>query len=357
MLSRQAIERAAAVLCRGEAAILPTDTVPGLFIKDTPTGEEKLRRIKVRASGKPFARMFASKGELKPRVKLITQLQKLAVEKLLPGKVTLILPSGKGKEDIGVRIPDDASLRALLEHTGPLIATSANLSGEILKEPDRLSPQLLEKVALVEEDGTGDAGEEPKLASTVIDITGDRPLILRKGAVSIWEVEKKLGLPPFLPPPAELNILFVCGGNTCRSPLAAAIFKRQFGLQRVQARSAGLTASEGMPAHPNARKAASELGVSLDSHRSRRLDRNLMSWADAVLVMTREHYRKVKSRYPALKDKVFLLGGFPRTWPHGRNIPDPLGSSLATYRETAEQIVSYMASIFGMVRRVLSDAD
>ena len=93
MLSEQGIERAAAVLRRGEAAILPSDTVPGLFMTASPGNDVRLRKIKKRSEDKPFALMFSSKKQLEKCARIETRLQKKAVTELLPGRLTLILPA------------------------------------------------------------------------------------------------------------------------------------------------------------------------------------------------------------------------------------------------------------------------
>lgn len=356
MLSRQAIERAAVVLARGEIVILPTDTVPGLFVKDTPEGEKRLLRLKRREAKKPFARMFGSRKQILEVTSINTGIQRLALERLLPGRITLVLGE-KGKETIGVRLPLDSSLRALIRRTGPLIATSANLSGGELRDPASLPKGLLKEVALVEEDASSERLGFRPTHSTVIDLVGQRPLVLRKGAVSIWMVGRRLDNIPYLTPPQELNVLFVCGGNTCRSPMAAALFKARCTLPRVNIQSAGLSAAHGLEAARFAKKVMKEQGLSLDDHRSRVFSEELGCWADLVLAMTRRHLLHIRHEYIQLADRTFLLSGFPEPWPHGRNIEDPLGSSLKIYKRTSHQMQLYIDSICCEIGKVLSQAN
>lgn len=354
MLSQQAIERARVVLARGEAAILPTDTVPGLFVVDTPEGEARLVELKRRERSKPLTRMFGSRRQLHQMVEIEKKVQELAVKRLLPGRVTLVL-SGRRGGTLGVRIPGDASLRELIRKTGPLIATSANVSGEELRDPANLPAEILAGVALMEEDAT--SRFRSPVASTVIDLTTKRPVVLRKGGVSLWQIERRLGVTPVLSEPEELNVLFVCGGNTCRSPMAALLFADKCGHNRMRVRSAGLSASPGAAAAANARRVMSERGLSLARHLSTRVSVDLFRWADLVLVMTRPHLIRIRNDWPQFADRTFLLSGFPALWPHGRNIADPIGGSLETYREAAAEIQLYIASICPRIRRVLSDAN
>lgn len=358
MLSRQAIERAAAVLERGELVILPTDTVPGLFVKDTLEGEERLLRLKGRGSKKPFARMFGSRKQLAEMVRVRTKMQRLALKRLLPGRVTLVLPSANKEEGtLGARLPMDASLRALVRRTGPLIATSSNLSGEKLRDPANLPPKLLKEVALVEEDASQDRLDPKPIASSVIDLTHKRPAILRKGAVSIWTVKRRLGKTPYLTPPQELNVLFVCGGNTCRSPMAATFLRTRCSSPRVNIRSAGLSAARGSEAAQFAEKAMQELGLTLKDHRSRAITDELAAWADLIFAMTRSHLLRIRRLYARFADRAFLLSGFPEPWPHGRNIDDPIGGSIEIYKHTSQQIQLYIHSIYPKIEKVLTQAN
>ncbi len=360
MLSRQAIERAAAVLMRGEAVILPTDTVPGLFVKESEEGRGKLASIKGRPSSKPFAVMFGSKKQIAQRITKPNKLQQTAIERLLPGKVTLIV--GKRKTGgMGVRLPMDTSLRKLIRRTGPLLATSANISGEELREPATLPARLLKKVALVEEDVEPSNGfssfSSPALASTVIDLLGKVPVILRKGAESIWGIEKKLGNLPRLTSQLNFNLLFVCGGNTCRSPMAEALFSSLCRKTRLKIKSAGLSAVTDETAALNAIETMKEMGANLLEHRSRFVDKDILAWADLILVMTRYHLLRIRKDFPAFSNRAFLLSGFPRSWPYGKSIDDPIGGSLQVYRTTARQIQRYLTPICPKIRKVLSDSN
>lgn len=355
MLSPEAIVRAAAVLERGEAVILPTDTVPGLFILDTPSGETRIAEIKGRSISKRLARMFGSRKQIEKVVKINRNTQGLAIERLLPGRITLILPSArKGEDTIGVRLPMDSSLRTLIRRTGPLIATSANLSGQQLRDPSTLPRELLKKVALVEEDKAYSRFITPA-ASTVLDLTGGKPVILRKGSCSLWIIGRRLSSVPYLADSRGLNVGMVCGGNTCRSPMAEVLLREFCQQLPVNIISAGISASRGLPAARFAAMIMSEQGLSLASHRSRTLNAEFMSWADLVLVMTRHHLLTLRRTFPLFADRTFLLSGFPQPWPHGKNIDDPIGGSLEVYRNTSRQITGYLKSVYLHLKEVLTD--
>ena len=136
-----------------------------------------------------------------------------------------------------------------------------------------------------------------------------------------------------------MRILFVCTGNTCRSPMAAEIARRvagERGLTDVTVASAGTGAFEGSAASDGALLVAMENGGDLSAHRSQHVTRELVESADIVLVMGDRHLSRVEA-----------LGGSGKSWlltdyaSHGgdpRSVSDPFGGDLATYRATYEEL-------------------
>ncbi|MDM5201394.1 low molecular weight protein arginine phosphatase [Fictibacillus enclensis] len=104
------------------------------------------------------------------------------------------------------------------------------------------------------------------------------------------------------------NILFVCTGNTCRSPMAAALL-RHLGNGKLEVRSAGVFAAEGAGASSNAVTAMSEKGIPFN-HESKPVTRTLMDWADLILTMTESHKHALCNRFPEVVDKVYTLKEF-----------------------------------------------
>lgn len=142
-----------------------------------------------------------------------------------------------------------------------------------------------------------------------------------------------------------LRVLFVCTGNTCRSPMAEALFRKMAesrGLN-IEFISAGTGATKGEPAAEHARQVARERGASLDGHQSQPLTTEIVRDADLILTMTRSHSQEVLHRFPDASGKVHTLA--EHTGEAGLDVDDPIGCGLDTYRLTADQLEA-MAHVF-----------
>ncbi len=128
------------------------------------------------------------------------------------------------------------------------------------------------------------------------------------------------------------KIVFLCTGNTCRSPMAEGLFRALGGEQKtgLQAESAGLFTTDGLPASENAVLAAGELGADIRAHKSHVLTAQVVADAKYLVCMTGAHYDRVLEKYPQAEGKLFT---FTDT-----DIADPFGGNLQVYRECAAQI-------------------
>jgi L-threonylcarbamoyladenylate synthase len=184
------VEEAVEAIGEGRPVVLPTDTVYGLCT--TPLAPESLTRLKGRGPEQPIA-LLASEVDI--LLELVPELPAAIVRSLLPGRLTLIFPNPERRfpllsplETIGVRVPElRGAARRIVTRAGAVAATSANLHGG----PD---PRRLDEVpdSIREEAVLVDGGELPGTPSTVVDLTGPRPNILREGAVPATEVLERL---------------------------------------------------------------------------------------------------------------------------------------------------------------------
>ena len=183
-------ERAITALRAGEPVLLPTDTVYGLCASaDVEAAVERMYLLKGRRAGQPTALLAASWEALVERVPELRGRSATIARALLPGPYTLVLPNparrcpglpGRRPETIGVRIPelpDAAAARRVVVAVGCLAATSANAAGG--RDPAALNevPQEIRAACVAV-----DAGRLPGTPSTVLDFTGDGPVVLREGA-------------------------------------------------------------------------------------------------------------------------------------------------------------------------------
>jgi L-threonylcarbamoyladenylate synthase len=188
------IDQAVAAIRAGKPVVLPTDTVYGLCADpENESVAREVARLKGRAAWQPIALLADDVDSLLDRV---PELDERVLRALLPGPYTLVLPNPNrrypwlgGNDTIGVRVPDlPAPSSTVLEQIGAVLATSANLHGG--RDPRRLEdvPEEIRQAcgALV------DGGKLPGTPSTVLDLTGPEPKVLREGVVPASDALGKL---------------------------------------------------------------------------------------------------------------------------------------------------------------------
>jgi protein-tyrosine-phosphatase len=144
-----------------------------------------------------------------------------------------------------------------------------------------------------------------------------------------------------------MRLLFICTGNTCRSPLAEALARREAierGLTDVDVASSGTSAWEGAPASDGALLVALERGIDLSQHRAQQLTRDLVQQNDLLLAMGPHHVERAEAL--GGEGKTFLLSAFAANGPSDHAISDPFGGDLEHYRETFAELQREIRRVF-----------
>lgn len=345
----EVIKEVVAAFRNGDLVVLPTETVYGVAaLMTNEAAVQKLLKLKGRQEGHAIPLAIGGYGVLTDYVPLPGKLGLRLARRCWPGPVTLvfhdsatqpllntlpeptrlaIMPAGT----IGFRVPDNAVTREILYEIGePVLLTSANLTGH----PPALTAEeamasIGHDVALILDAGESDL-QKP---STVVQIEGNHYEILREGALPRQTIERLT---------AKI-ILFVCTGNTCRSPMAEVICEqllaKHLGCSRQELEdkgyvvlSAGIAASENRPATFEAQEVVKRRGLSLADHQSQRVSETLARYADMIFVMTRGHREALLSQWPNIDMRLQVL----RT--DGGDISDPIGGNEDIYDACADQI-------------------
>ncbi len=334
---RERVAQAAEVWDKGGLVAFPTETVYGLGARgDLPEAMARLTRVKERPPGEPFTLHIADPSQL-PGGLVVSETALRLMERFWPGPLTLVLPCASGGT-LGVRLPAHPVALALLRAAGgPIYATSANPRGSP-------PPVIAEAVA----DGFGqvidclvDGGKAViGQSSTVVRVERQEWEILREGLLSREMVARAVAR----------RILFVCTGNSCRSPMARALFEREAArrlrvppgdlpFHGLVAESAGTSAVPIGGASLWAGRIVRERGGDLSRHVPAPLTAEMLERADEIYAMSRFHVERIRAMSPRAGKIVRLLAE------EGTEMADPMGGGEAEYRACAKQIDRGVAAI------------
>lgn len=154
-----------------------------------------------------------------------------------------------------------------------------------------------------------------------------------------------------------MNILFVCTGNTCRSPMAEGLMKillKKQNQNEIYVSSAGVSACDGLFASTNAQIAAKNRGADISLHSSRRVDKHMLASADLILCMTKSHKNQLCSMFSDYKNKIYTLPEYVHcncyadsTGPD--EISDPFGGDIEEYEKCASDLECLLVKLLEKV--------
>jgi protein-tyrosine phosphatase len=335
-----AIVRAGDALREGGVVVLPTETVYGAAaLLSHSKGSARLRALRGDSEPKPFTVHLAEADQSQRYLGSVSQLGKRMMQKLWPGPVALVFDVDaprrtevttetkvaetdlfKGSQ-ITLRCPDHIVFTDVLRRVdGPVALSLVPTNWDSLGS----------KVDLVFDAGPTSYSKP----STIVHVHDDQYKIEREGVYDRRIIERLL----------QTTVLFVCSGNTCRSPMAEALARRAIARklavseQDLEKRginviSAGSFAMPGAPATPQAVQVLHEMGADLSKHRSRPLSVELIHQADHIFTMGRAHLGAVAALVPSAINRAATLN------PEGE-ISDPIGGDTALYSVLASQLES-----------------
>jgi L-threonylcarbamoyladenylate synthase len=347
----QSIQRAARWLDEGRLVAFPTETVYGIGCKADGDTLDRLNEVKSRPLDKCYTLHIGSSEQLKQYIPTMSFKAQKLVQKAFPGPVTIVfkldhealmqvkqsLPKSVFEvlysgQTLGVRYPAcPVTCEIIAKVKSPIVAPSANPAG--------LAPATTAKEVWGYFDGKIDGIVEIpdfeadfKQSSTVVKVKKRDIQILREGAIAASQIRKW----------ATIRLLFVCTGNTCRSPMAEGFCRKYFadnlGCQVDELEhfgyiidSAGVSACDGIPASRHAIEVCRAQKIDLSCHQSRQLTLRDVEQSDMIFTMSRYHRDSVIQSFPSASERCFVLD-------ETADIMDPIGSGIDVYRDCFQQI-------------------
>ena len=346
----ESLGQVAAALRAGALVVFPTETVYGVGANALdPDAVARLRAAKGRADEQPFTVHLPGRSAAGRYVSSPSPLARRLARKAWPGPLTLICsvpdpqqePIGREADadqlrsiyhdnKVGLRCPANAAACEVLRLAEvPVVASSANRAGQ--------APPSNIKAALRDLDGEVeyaiDSGPtQMTSASTIVEIDGDQWMMRRAGSIDERTISRL----------ARTEIMVVCTGNTCRSPIAEYLFRQKLAerldislealaRQGYFVSSAGTAAFGGGPISDPSRAELKRRSIDASAHHAQPLTIEKVQSCERIFTMTQAHRDAVVQLVPAAADRVMQLDS-------AGNVPDPIGAGAAQYEACANQI-------------------
>ncbi|MCH7988553.1 MAG: Sua5/YciO/YrdC/YwlC family protein [Planctomycetes bacterium] len=355
------IHQAVQLLSDGELVAFPTETVYAVAADAlNPAGVEKLLDLFDLAPEASRGCVLGVKGmqQAQDYIPHMSLLGGKLARRCWPGPVTIqyhlshqeglldsLPPETRtavlANDDVSLRTPaHDVILEALRLMPAPLVLSPESNSDVLTTTAGEVQSRFGERVSLIVDDGSCRYGQP----STVVQVTDDQWKVIRPGVVT----ESMLGRL------VSEVYLFVCTGNTCRSPMAEGLF-RKFLAERLQCteeelfdrgyvvESAGLAAAIGAPASSESIEITQQRGVDLRAHASQPLTDRLLEQADHIYTMTQGHMNSILAARPDVSDRLDLLSG------EKVDISDPIGGGKQGYEICEQEIEKQILAILDQI--------
>jgi tRNA threonylcarbamoyl adenosine modification protein (Sua5/YciO/YrdC/YwlC family) len=348
---RDAVHLAVQCLAEGGIVGFPTETVYGLAASALDEkAVARLQGLKRRTAVKPLTLAIKSADEARDYVPDLCPLGRRLARRCWPGPITLVVDDShpeslvrrlpakvqkavSPKNVIGLRVPGhQAVLDVLRFSAGPLTLSSANRSGETdAVTGAEVAEEFASELDLLLDDGPCRFGQP----SSVVRIENGHFTILRPGVVPERTLQRL----------SSMMILFICTGNTCRSPMAEVLCRdllaKRLGCaadeledRGVIVMSAGIAAMCGGRAALEAMETVKELGLDLSGHETQPVTEPLVRHADVIFTMSQSHREAIVAQWPSAAERTRLLAA------DGRDVGDPIGGSLERYRRCLAEITA-----------------